>query len=243
MIKYNDMSVEDRPIYKLTTKGSENLKDIELISLILKSGFNTKSKSYDLMQVSKQVYNVLLSHKFSIKKEKQILQDLLKIPSIKENNATKIIAVMELSARLNRLTEMDSQDDMTDPENIYKHFYTEAQNDKEHFYIVFLNNRDRAITKELISVGTINASIVHPREVFSKAIENKSATIIGVHNHPSGEISPSDADIKITKRLIEAGKLLGIEFYDHVIVGKDNRTNKDRQKYFSFKENYNEWWD
>jgi len=98
---------------------------------------------------------------------------------------------------------------------------------REHFYIISLNSRNYSTAE--VSVGSLNASIVHPREVFSEAIKNKAASVIFAHNHPSGDPEPSEDDLVITKRLAEAGKILGIEVTDHVIVAK--------KTYFSFKEN------
>ena len=104
----------------------------------------------------------------------------------------------------------------------------EVDQDKEHFFCLHLNNRNKIKLLELVSVGTLNASLVHPREVFTRAVSERSAMLIVVHNHPSGNVEPSDEDIKLTERLRDAGKLLGIELMDHVIISNDS--------YYSFKE-------
>lgn len=99
---------------------------------------------------------------------------------------------------------------------------------QEHFVIFYLDSRNGEIVREVISIGTLNASLVHPREVFEPAISNSTAQIILSHNHPSGDSEPSKDDLEITKRLVSAGKILGIEIIDHIIVTKD--------EYFSLKE-------
>jgi DNA repair protein RadC len=101
---------------------------------------------------------------------------------------------------------------------------------KEHFVALYLNSRNQLVNKEIISIGTLNSGIVHPREVFKPAIDCLVSSIIVAHNHPSGSPIPSEKDIELTKRLVEAGKILGIEILDHVII-----TNKDS---FSFKEKF-----
>ena len=96
---------------------------------------------------------------------------------------------------------------------------------QEHFYGVYLNTRNRVLSVDLISVGTLNASIVHPREVFGRALEIQAASVVVVHNHPSGETDPSEDDLEITARLSEAGVVLGIQLLDHVIVAKGSFTS------------------
>jgi DNA repair protein RadC len=103
------------------------------------------------------------------------------------------------------------------------------EQDKEHFYVMHLNVKSQVLMVELVNIGTLNSSLVHPRETFRRAIVAGSASIIVAHNHPSGEVEPSDEDTKITKVLFEAGQLLGITMLDHVIFARD--------RYFSFKEN------
>jgi len=100
---------------------------------------------------------------------------------------------------------------------------------KEYFYVFCLDSRNKVIKKELVSVGTLNTSLVHPREVFEPAIRNLSAQLVIAHNHPSGDINPSEEDLNITAKLVKAGELLGINVLDHIVISKDN--------YFSFKEN------
>ncbi len=123
--------------------------------------------------------------------------------------------------------------EMKTPENVYRHIkkifckQDAIEKDKEHFYLLILNSKNKVKCVDLITVGILNASLVHPREVFRRAIKEGASTIILAHNHPSGNSEPSEEDKDITKRLIEAGKIIGIELVDHVIIG---------DKYLSFRE-------
>lgn len=145
-------------------------------------------------------------------------QELMQIKAIGPRRARQIISALKLASMLNMPYE-DSQvirspedaANLVIPELRYLH--------KEHFVCVFLNTKNAVIRKETISIGSLNASIVHPREVFRQAIKYASASVIAAHNHPSGDPSPSPEDIEISKRLKKAGEIIGIEFLDHIIVG------------------------
>ena len=231
IIKLKDFQVEDMPRERLTKYGAGKIKTEELLQILIGSG----NKNDDVRSLSKKVLHLLKDNPNPSK------DDLQKISGLGEAKSSIILSALELGKRYSGIVNSDMS--MIEPENVYNEMLDITKENREHFVILFLNNRDKAICRETVSIGTISASMVHPREVFGLAIENNASMIIGVHNHPSGETSPSDADIKITKRLIEVGKILGIEFYDHIIVAKSNIKNKDQQKYFSFRENYEEWWD
>ena len=114
------------------------------------------------------------------------------------------------------------------PKDVFDRLADLRDRKKEYFFIFYLDSRNQEIERKVISVGSLNANLVHPREVFEPAVKNLAASVIIAHNHPSGDSKPSEDDLEITKRLVEAGKILGIEVVDHVIVTKDN--------YFGFKE-------
>jgi len=112
---------------------------------------------------------------------------------------------------------------ITNAEDVYNHFVDElSDKKKEHFYALLLDTKNRNIAEELVSVGILDASLIHPREVFKAAISANCRSMILVHNHPSGDCEPSGADKEVTKNLLEVGEILGIDVLDHVIVGKDN---------------------
>jgi len=117
-----------------------------------------------------------------------------------------------------------SKAELTSPHKVFKHLerilakQDKFERDKEHFYVVILDARNKAKVTELVSVGTLNANLVHPREVFRRAIHLAASSIVVAHNHPSGGFEPSEADVEVTRRLEDAGKLLGIEVIDHIII-------------------------
>lgn len=147
---------------------------------------------------------------------------------IGESKACQLLASLELGKRVKQMGILQRAK-MSSPTEVVNFFSAELDNIKvEKFIGVFLNTKNEVINWEVISVGSLNASIVHPREVFNRAIRRNAASIIAVHNHPSGHISPSKEDFNITKRLYEVGQLVGIPLIDHIIIGKN--------KYYSFKE-------
>ena len=125
--------------------------------------------------------------------------------------------MFEIGRRVSTHTLPYKSKELTNPKKVYDLIKSKLKNyHKEHFYIIPLNSRSYSIAE--VSVGSLNASIVHPREVFAEAIKNKAASVIFAHNHPSGDTEPSEEDLETTKRLVEAGKIMGIEVLDHIIV-------------------------
>ncbi len=140
--------------------------------------------------------------------------------------AAQIKAAFEIVRRLFTQAPSYKGKELSSPEKVYRLIKSKLKDyNREHFYIIALNSRNYSIAE--ISVGSLNASIVHPREVFAEAIRSKAASVILAHNHPSGDPEPSEDDLIITKRLVESGRTLGIEVIDHIIVAKEN--------FFSFK--------
>ena len=134
----------------------------------------------------------------------------------------KILAMFEIFRRTSRLLKKGFKLKIKSAEDVYKYFKDELEiKNKEHFYALFLDTKNRFIGEELVSVGTLNASVIHPREVFSSAIKASASSIVIVHNHPSGDCMHSKEDEEVTKMLCDAGNLLGINVLDHVIIGKD----------------------
>jgi DNA repair protein RadC len=154
------------------------------------------------------------------------LSELSSIKGIGTANATKLKAVFEIARRLKIQEKVYKGKELANPEAVADLVRSRLKDfKKEHFYLICLDSRNNPINE--ISIGTLDSNLVHPREVFAEAIKNRAASAIIAHNHPSGSIEPSDADIEITKQLTDAGKLLDIHILDHVIVTKEN--------YFSFK--------
>lgn len=214
-MKIKNLPKIDLPREKLQKYGVNKLKDFELLAILLGSGI----KGLNVLQLSQKVLQIISK----IGKDKITLADLLKIKGLGKAKASQILSVIELSKRLN--TEKPK---ILSPEDAWKLCIDIRDSKKEHFVAFYLDTQNRLIERQTISVGTLNASLVHPREVFEPAVKSLASHIIIVHNHPSGSVEPSEEDLLITKKLMEAGDILGIEIIDHVIVVKD--------KFLSFKE-------
>ncbi len=217
----NDLPKDERPRERLIKFGEQALSAQELLQLILGRGVAGESVAVTAQK--------LLSHFGSLQKLSEAsIEELSSIKGIGLAKASQIKAVFEISRRLSTQTPEYKSIELDNPEKVFKLIKSKLKDyHKEHFYIIALNSRNYSIAE--VSVGSLNASIVHPREVFAEAIKNKAASVIFVHNHPSGNPEPSENDLLITKRLVESGKILGIEISDHIIVTKDN--------FFSFKNN------
>ncbi len=209
----------DRPREKLIAKGVQNLKDAELLAILLNTGVAGES----VLQVASRILT-----KYS---KRNILQlnfsELSKIKGVGQTKACVILASIEFVKRALEVKAevapiIKSVDDAV-AQSIYM-----KEKQREHFMVLYLNARNELIFKKPMFVGTLNASIVHPREIFGEAIKQNAAFVIFCHNHPSGVAEPSQIDLEINKRLVEAGKIMGIEALDHIIITKT--------KVFSFKE-------
>lgn len=201
-------------------KGAENLKDSELLAILLRTGKAGKN----VIEIASQILI-----KYSKKRLLQMTyQDLVKIGGIDSAKATTLLAAFELAKRAMEVNDTNLPTIVT-PKDVVAQLTDLRHNKKEHFIAIYLNARNQLVHKETISMGTLNANLVHPREVFEPALKHSAAGIMVAHNHPSGDPKPSEDDLEITKRLADAGKMMGINVMDHVIVSKTG--------YFSFKEN------
>ncbi len=215
-MKITDLPRHERPREKLIERGPTGLRDKELLAIILRTGYTGKN----VIEVSSEILK-----KFPMKKLLAMsYDDLLQIKGIDSGKACSLLAAFELTKRA-----MDVEDNNLPFINSARDAMAQLQElrtaKKEHFVVLYLNARNQLIHKETISIGTLNASLVHPREVFKPAIECLAASIIVAHNHPSGGCEPSEADVMLTGRLSDAGKLLGIELRDHLVVtGSDFRS-------------------
>ncbi len=179
----------------------------------------------------KELANNILKQIDNINNLKDInYQNLIKIKGIGKAKACEILASIELGKRINNKINNINQIKIYSSESIFN-YYKDKLSDKlqEHFYCVYLDTKNHIIKDKLLFIGTINQSLVHPREVFKEAYLLSATSIICIHNHPSGNINPSNNDIIITKQLKEVGTLLGINVLDHIIIGKDT--------YYSFNDN------
>ncbi len=214
-----DLPRIERPREKLLKYGPERLSDQELIAVILRTGCNGVS-------VLTVAQNLLKSASFD-KLSELTCHDLRKVSGIGSVKACELQASIEMGRRLFQNKKVTIAQ-LLKPQDVFEHLKDIRESKKEHFIVFFLDSRNQQIHREIISVGTINASLVHPREVFEPAVKYLAVQVILAHNHPSGYLEPSDDDIRINKRLVEAGKILGIDILDHIIVSAKG--------YSSFKE-------
>jgi DNA repair protein RadC len=206
-MKIKDLPKIELPREKLEKYGVKKLADFELLAILLGSGI----KGLNVLQLSKKILGVI--QKIGIKKI--TLEGLLEIKGLGKAKASQILAMMALGEILNKEQKIFSAED------VWNLCVDIRDSKKEHFVAFYLDTRSCLIERQIVSIGTLNASLVHPRNIFEPAIKNSCASIIVAHNHPSGDCKPSPDDIEITKRLKEAGKILGIEIVDHIIITKD----------------------
>jgi len=206
-MKLKDLPKVDWPREKLETYGPEKLSNAELLAILLGAG----KKGMNVVDFSAHVLKKF-SKKGLLSMSTQELKDTIGIGSAK---ACRIVAAFELGRRF--LQDKKSELYLT-PNDVWQELKDIRAHKKEHFVIFFLDSRNQEIHREIISIGTLNANLVHPREVFEPAIRFLASHVIVAHNHPSGNPSPSQEDQDVTKRLVVAGKILGIELVDHVIV-------------------------
>lgn len=218
MLKVKDLPLDDRPREKLILRGSQNLSDAELIAILLRTG--TKGKSVI------EVAQTLIAEKNLSMLASNSVEAFTKSIGIGKDKAATLVAAFELARRIKASEKWYSKKKITCPEDIAEIFIPLLRDEiKEQFITVCLNSSNQIIKYEVISVGNLNSSIVHPREVFKVAIDNNSASIFLIHNHPSGNLEPSREDIAITKRLVEAGNIFDIKVLDHIIIAGDNFTS------------------
>ena len=207
MKSIKDLNPIDRPREKLLHKGVDALSSQELLQVVIGSGV----KGADVVKISKQLCKLLEDGSGKV-----VLEDLQKLKGVSVASAAKILASLEVASRFVKTgTKIESPQDVA---NLLADLRNKKQ---EHFVVLTLDGANRLIERRLISVGTLTTSLVHPREVFADAITDRAASIIVAHNHPSGNVTPSKADQEITKRLIEVGKIIGIDVIDHIIVTKN----------------------
>ena len=216
-----DFPVGEQPTERLLEHGAQNLTDAELIAVIIRTG-NRKETAIDLSQKLLKGANGLYGLRFLLEASNE---ELSKTKGIGPVKIAQIKAALEIGKRLFTIKETEPNT-IKSPEDVAYLLMNEMRYlDKEHFKAVLLNTKNHVLSIEDISVGNLNASIVHPREVFKTAIRRSSGSVILVHNHPSGDPTPSKEDINVTKRIVESGELLGIPVLDHIIIGDGTFTS------------------
>lgn len=225
-MKLKEMPQTERPREKLLKYGKENLSDSELLAIILKTG----SKGENVCNLSLKILNQIKN----LENLKNInLETLTNIKGVGLAKGLELLALTELSKRIYYKQTTTKKEKYNNPKTIYENNKYLFDNLKqEHFYCLYLNNNKQLIERKLLFMGTINKSVVHPREIFKEAYKLSASSIICIHNHPGGNKNPSLEDINLTKTLVKIGQINGIPVLDHLIVTEDDyysfyETNKE----------------
>jgi DNA repair protein RadC len=207
-----DLPSDDRPRERMLKGGPSALSNAELLAILLRTGTQAESVVALAQRVLQEAGSLRGLSDVSV-------EQLTGIRGIGEAKAMQLQAGIELGRRMAR-SVMEDRVKIRSPQDVASLLKEELRYlQKEHFIVLFLNTKNFVIGQETLSMGSLNASIVHPREVFRAAIKRSSASIVCAHNHPSGDPTPSAEDIELTQRLVEAGKLIGIEVLDHLVIG------------------------
>ena len=211
-----EMPLEERPYEKCLRLGAESLSDVELLAVLLRTG----TRGENALDLSRRILyhagesGILGIHQFNIER-------LKKIKGIGEVKAIQISCISELAKRLAKASYQDSVC-FTEPKTIARYYMEDLRHEKqEHMKLLMLNSKAKLLGETTISKGTVNASLITPRELFIEALQKNAVSIILLHNHPSGDPTPSKEDMLTTKRILDAGALIGIELLDHIIIGNN----------------------
>ena len=216
---------EEKPRERFIKYGKENISNNELIEIILKSG----TRKSGLKEIS---HNILSSVNNISELKNMEVNTLSKIDGMSKVKAIELLAAIELGRRVYEEENYNELVSLTNPSSIINYFHSLFKDEKqERFYVIYLDNQKKYIDKKLLFTGTVNYSLVHPREIFKEAYLLSASSIICIHNHPSGNSSPSINDIELTKKIKEISNLHGILLLDHIIIGRNN--------YYSFYEDNN----
>lgn len=213
VLKIRDLPDANKPREKLLSNGPQSLSLQELLAVVL----NTGTKKEDVLAMSHRIVREYGKSALAGQKDAEALAEDLEIPLGK---AAQIVACSELGQRLYRRNESGLAVIRT-AQDVYDYLKDMHNLPKEQLRGIYLDTHNRVIHDEVISIGTINSNIVHPREVFKPALEYGAAAVILAHNHPSGVATPSTADVEITKQLITAGRIIGINLLDHIVIARD----------------------
>lgn len=216
-----DLPPEERPRERMQAFGADKLSNTELLAIILRTGYKDETVIHLAERILHRGGGLRFLPDFT-------LEELQQIKGVGLAKAVQIKAALELGRRL-AASMRPSSTAFSSPQDVAAFLKEEMRYyKKEYFKIILLNTKNQVIAVEDISVGSLNSSIVHPREIFNPSIKKSAASLILVHNHPSGDPTPSREDMEVTKRLAEGGKILGIKVLDHIVIGENS--------FFSFKE-------
>jgi len=223
VVRIKELPIEERPFEKLINNGVSTLSNEELLAILIHTGTSKYS--------AKEVASILLKKFNSISELKNTNYKVLtSIKGIGMKKSCILLAAIELGKRINNYVPSIINKKLNSTNIVYEYYKSILSDTKqEYFYCVYLDNSKRIVHEKLLFIGTINYSVVHPREIFKEAYSYSASAIICVHNHPSNNLVPSIEDINITKTLVNVGNILGVKVIDHLIIGSNN--------YYSFLEN------
>lgn len=222
-IKIKEIPMNDRPRERLKNKGASALSDEELLAIILKTGTKEMSSKNVASNLLKEIKNISNLNDISLEK-------LTSFKGIGNVKAIELLASIELGKRINNYIDSIDKVKISSAENIYNYYKNSLGIKKqEHFFCVYLDTKNHIIKDKLLFIGTVNYSLVHPREIFKEAYLSDAVSIIIIHNHPSGDTTPSQMDIDLTDEIKKIGNIMDIKLLDHIIISRNN--------YFSFKDN------
>lgn len=215
--RIKDLPENERPIEKFLLRGEEALSDAELLAIIIRTGtreFSALKLAEEILAHSK--HGILGIHHLSV-------DELTTIKGIGRVKAIQLKAIGELSKRIARAMLSDTDNPFVSPEIIAAHYMEQMRHlEQEQLMALYLNTKSSLLKEEVLTKGTVNMSIVSPREIFVNAVKCKAVSVVLLHNHPSGDPTPSRQDIEATLRVRQAGELIGISLVDHIIIG-DNK--------------------
>lgn len=225
-IRMQDLPKDERPRERLLKYGAEKLSNQEIIAILLGSG--TRSES--VMDIAKRFLIYFEGLKLL---DEATIEEVTKVKGIGLSKGVTILAALELGRRI-RQYKPEKNYIVRSPQDGANYIMESMRHlHQEHLAVLFLDTKNQIIHNRTIFVGSLNSSIVHPREIFREAVKRSAASIICAHNHPSGDPTPSQEDIHVTKRLVEAGKIIGIELLDHLIIGDCKYTSLKEKGYIS----------
>lgn len=223
-IRMQDVPKDERPRERLLKYGEGQLSNQELIAILLGSG--TKNES--VMDIA----NRLLIYFEGLKLlDEATIEEITQIRGIGVAKGVSILAALELGRRIRQYNPEDNYVVRSPKDGANYIMESMRHLNQEHLAVLFLDTKNQIIHNRTIFIGSLNSSIVHPREIFREAVKRSAASIICAHNHPSGDPTPSQEDIHVTKRLVEAGKIMGIEVLDHLIIGNRKYTSLKEKGY------------
>lgn len=217
MEKIKEICAEERPYEKCERFGAENLTDAELLAILLRTG----TRGENSLQLARKLLHPIFAQEGILNIHRWSYEQLMQVKGIGRVKAIQILCLSELAKRLAK-TSAGAELNFSNPATIAKYYMEDLRHKKQEFMkLLLLNTKSRLIGETDISQGTVNAAVISPRELFIEALQKNAVSIILLHNHPSGDPTPSEEDILITRRIRDAGEMIGVDLLDHIIIGNN----------------------